>query len=180
MNPRDAGPVFDPEAQTRRDDQREEGSGAEATPAGCRLTLPNTREAVDAAIARFLRHATEAGIPHSTVFGLRLALEEALSNALHHGNANDPARQIHVEYAISPREIVVEIEDEGEGFDPAAVPDPTQEENLQIPAGRGLILMRAYMTSVESLGRGNRVRMRWRAGQERSSQEDRETGRQVR
>lgn len=126
-----------------------------------RLELPSTRPAVDAAIERFLRDAAAAGIGPAHSFGLRLALEEALSNALHHGNGNDPAKTIGFEFSIDPDQITIEVEDEGDGFDPTAVPDPTQEENLQIPAGRGLVLMRAYMASVEFLGPGNRVRMRW-------------------
>jgi serine/threonine-protein kinase RsbW len=130
-------------------------------PRHARLTLSGTRPRLDAAIDQFLRDAAHAGVDSSAMFGLRLALEEALSNALHHGNGGDPAKEIGFEYTISPHEIAIDIEDEGEGFDPAAVPDPTQEENLQIPAGRGLILMRAYMTSVEHPGRGNHVRMRW-------------------
>jgi len=130
-------------------------------PLHVRLKFESTRPAVDAAIERLLRDAAGAGLGPSHAFGLRLALEEALSNALHHGNANDPSRKILVEYTMGPSEIAIDIEDEGSGFDPAAVPDPTQEENLHIPAGRGLVLMRAYMTSVQFLGRGNRVRMRF-------------------
>jgi serine/threonine-protein kinase RsbW len=52
---------------------------------------------------------------------------------------------------------VIEIEDEGEGFDPGDVPDPTADENLERPCGRGIHLMRAFMTSIEYLDRGNRV-----------------------
>jgi serine/threonine-protein kinase RsbW len=56
----------------------------------------------------------------------------------------------------------VEIEDRGPGFDPGAVPDPTLEQNLEIPSGRGLMLMRAYMTSVTFNPAGNRVRLLYR------------------
>jgi serine/threonine-protein kinase RsbW len=53
----------------------------------------------------------------------------------------------------------IEVEDQGEGFDPRSVPDPTAEENIEIPSGRGIMLMRAYMTSVEYLPPGNRLRI---------------------
>jgi serine/threonine-protein kinase RsbW len=155
----ESNPVTD---EAGPDDQKKDGPGrSRATAARRKQNLPSTRAAIDAAIAGFLRDAVDAGVPAGVMFGLRLALEEALSNALHHGNAGDPAKSIRFEYAISPRHVSIEVEDEGEGFDPGTVPDPTQEENLQIPAGRGLILMRAYMKSVEYLGRGNRVRMTW-------------------
>ena len=56
----------------------------------------------------------------------------------------------------------LEIEDEGEGFDPRSVPDPTTVENVEIPSGRGIILMRAFMTDVRFFPPGNRLRMTYR------------------
>ena len=58
---------------------------------------------------------------------------------------------------------VVAVEDEGQGFDPSAVPDPTADENLELPHGRGLVLMRAYMDEVSFNAKGNRVTMRKKA-----------------
>ena len=56
-------------------------------------------------------------------------------------------------------QITIEVEDEGEGFDPGAVPDPTVEENLEIPSGRGIVLMRSFMSEVAYMPPGNRLRM---------------------
>jgi prepilin-type N-terminal cleavage/methylation domain-containing protein len=89
--------------------------------------------------------------------GVRLALEEAIVNGLRHGNGGDPAKCVRVRYRLSPAAVVAEVEDEGQGFDPDAVPDPTLPENLERAGGRGLLLMRHFMTSVQFGGRGNRV-----------------------
>ena len=79
-----------------------------------------------------------------------------------HGNAEDPNKTVTVRYEVTPHEIHLSIEDEGSGFDPGSVPDPTEDENLEIPSGRGIMLMRAYMTSVEIVAPGNRIDMTFR------------------
>jgi serine/threonine-protein kinase RsbW len=94
------------------------------------------------------------------LFAIRLCLEEALINAIKHGNRLDPQKTVEIRYTVDDHAFVVEIEDEGAGFDPASVPDPTLPENLQRPSGRGLLLMRAYMTDCDWLDRGNICRMR--------------------
>ena len=93
------------------------------------------------------------------VFSVRLALEEALVNAIKHGNEMDRSKKVHVSYRLSGDCLEVRITDEGKGFDPADVPDPTAIENLERPCGRGLMLMRHYMTEVEYNATGNSVSM---------------------
>lgn len=95
-------------------------------------------------------------------FAVLTALEEALSNAVVHGNRNDPTKSLTVEYAADAGAVAIVVEDEGPGFDPESVPDPTRPENVDIPSGRGIMLMRAYMTEVEFHPPGNRVRMVFR------------------
>ena len=108
--------------------------------------------------------------PPRDVFGVRLALEEAIVNAIKHGNGMDPEKTIRVSVEVDTSGVVVEVEDEGPGFDPADVPDPTCEENLERPGGRGIMLMRAFMTSVEYNDSGNLVRLeKLRGGDEESS-----------
>ena len=101
----------------------------------------------------------EAGYGEAAAFAIRLALEEALVNGFRHGNKGDPDKQVTVRCSIDPKTVALEVEDEGEGFDPGSVPDPTAEENIEIPSGRGIMLMRAYMSSVEYLPPGNRLRI---------------------
>jgi serine/threonine-protein kinase RsbW len=83
------------------------------------------------------------------VFGVRLSLEEGLMNAIKHGNQQDTSKTVRVLCEVDDIQTYIEIEDEGMGFDPAAVPDPLAEENLDKASGRGLFLMRQYMSRVE-------------------------------
>jgi serine/threonine-protein kinase RsbW len=93
------------------------------------------------------------------IFGVRLALEEALVNAIKHGNQLDRAKMVHISYRFLADRFEIRITDEGTGFDPSDVPDPTAVENLDRPCGRGLMLMRHYMTEVHYNDRGNSVFM---------------------
>lgn len=95
--------------------------------------------------------------PMRDVFGMRLAMEEALVNAIKHGNRMDPGKQVFISCRFQPNEISVVIEDQGDGFDLTQVPDPTEEDNLEKPGGRGIMLIRSFMTSVEYNDRGNRL-----------------------
>ena len=63
---------------------------------------------------------------------------------------------------MSDDEVVIEVEDQGKGFDPESVPDPAEEENIEIPAGRGIVLMKAFMTEIQYNDKGNAVRMVYR------------------
>jgi len=93
------------------------------------------------------------------VFSIKLALEEALVNAIKHGNQMDRTKKVRIAYQLHADRFDVHITDEGPGFDPSDVPDPTAFENLERPCGRGLMLMRHYMTEVAFNERGNSVAM---------------------
>jgi serine/threonine-protein kinase RsbW len=93
------------------------------------------------------------------VFCVQLAMEEALVNAIKHGNREDATKQVRVHCALSAERIRIEISDEGPGFDPTAVPDPTDDSRLEVPCGRGLLLMRSFMSLVEFNAAGNCVVM---------------------
>jgi len=106
---------------------------------------------------RIITLLEELEFPARGIFGVRLALEEALVNAIKHGNGLDPNKQVHVACQISSEKVRIVIEDEGDGFRPQDVPDPTEDENLEKPCGRGIMLMRAFLSVVEYNDRGNRV-----------------------
>ena len=91
------------------------------------------------------------------LFGVRLALEEALVNAIKHGNGMDPDKQVHIDCRFEVDRVRIVIEDEGGGFDVEAVPDPTADENLDKPGGRGIMLMRSFMNRIEYNDLGNRL-----------------------
>jgi len=105
------------------------------------------------------KHLAERRATDQEVFSIRLALEEALVNAIKHGNQLDRAKKVYISYRFLPDRLEVQITDEGLGFDPEDVPDPTAVENLERPCGRGLMLMRHYMTQVNYNARGNSVSM---------------------
>ncbi len=100
-----------------------------------------------------------AGYGDQDVFYIKLAMEEALVNAIKHGNQLDPAKKVFVWYRVGPERFDCKIADEGPGFDPGDVPDPTLPENLDRPCGRGLFLIRRFMTDVTYHGKGNVVTM---------------------
>lgn len=91
------------------------------------------------------------------LFGIRLALEEAVVNAIKHGNGNDPAKSVRIAYQVDDDHVRIEIEDQGPGFNPDEIPDPTLPENLERPSGRGIMLMRSFMNVVQFNDRGNCV-----------------------
>lgn len=106
-----------------------------------------------------LLKVVESRFDPTCCFAIRLALEEALANAFKHGNRGDPQKVVKLDYSVDESEVAIEVEDEGPGFDPRHVPDPTDVENLEIPSGRGIVLMKSFMTAVEFNASGNRVRM---------------------
>ncbi|SFI39226.1 ATP-binding protein [Planctomicrobium piriforme] len=108
---------------------------------------------------RILGMLETQGYSDRDVFGVKLSLEEALVNAIKHGNGMDPEKSVRVYCEVSSQQVLIVIEDEGEGFKPEDVPDPTDDDNLEKPSGRGLMLMRAFMTKVEYNDRGNRVEL---------------------
>ena len=93
------------------------------------------------------------------IFGIRLALEEAVVNAIKHGNCLDCNKQVHVVCRSTSEKIWIKISDQGQGFDPQAVPDCTDDEHIDAPNGRGIMLMRNFMTRVEYNDKGNVVEM---------------------
>ena len=103
--------------------------------------------------------AKQCGYDEDSIFALRLSVEEALSNAIRHGNLYDINKKVDIRYSVSCERIELYVSDEGRGFDPRVVPDPTAPENLEIPSGRGIMLMRVYMNEVEYNERGNQLHL---------------------
>jgi len=115
--------------------------------------LRSAKEPEEQIVSEMISH----GYDRDTIFALRLALEEAITNAIKHGNRNDPTKHIHLRYHVNPDRVVVMVRDEGRGFRRKSLPDPTADENLQRAGGRGLMLMRSYMTKVRYNRVGNEV-----------------------
>ncbi len=123
----------------------------------CRISIPSDTAKGQEVQERIVGELERREYPPRDIFGMRLSLEEGIINAIKHGNRNDPQKSVHIEWYISDEKVRVEIEDEGAGFRPEDVPDPTLEENLERPSGRGIMLMKAFLTLVEYNDRGNRL-----------------------
>jgi serine/threonine-protein kinase RsbW len=123
------------------------------------IVLPSDTSLVRQLQERILAELEAMGLAERDLFGVKLALEEALVNAMKHGNQLDRSKTVRVSYLTRHESFYIRIIDEGDGFDPDDVPDPTLEENLERACGRGLMLMRHYMSEVRFLARGNTVLM---------------------
>ena len=101
----------------------------------------------------------QLGFEDEDLADLHIAIEEGLANAIKHGNQLDASKKVKIEGMVDGNKVRIEIEDEGEGFNPEDVPDPTLDENLDKPSGRGILLMRAFMDTIEYNDKGNRLRI---------------------
>jgi serine/threonine-protein kinase RsbW len=127
------------------------------------LEIRNDRQAIDRAQSEVLAAAEALGYPKASRFAVRLALEEAISNAFRHGHRGLPEdATVRLEYSADEREIRLSVEDKGPGFRPQDVPDPTLDANLEQLSGRGMVLIRAYMAHVAHNATGNRLEMIYR------------------
>ena len=123
------------------------------------IELPSERGASRMIMDELLEQLGVHGWSPSDIFAIHLAAEEAIVNAIVHGNKLDPTKVVRVACVVSPTLARIEVTDEGSGFDPATVPDCRLEERLDAPNGRGVMLMRTFMTRIEYSARGNRVLM---------------------
>lgn len=135
------------------------GNAAAANHAPMTFTIRSDFSAGHDVQRRILDAVEKAGFNSQSTFAIKLALEEALINAIKHGNQLDLKKNVHIEVSISPTVTEITVEDEGPGFDRSCVPDPTLEENLDKCSGRGILLMEAYMNRVEWSQGGRRVHM---------------------
>ena len=124
-----------------------------------KVTIPSDFAASRDVQKAILDEVVRCNYDEGSVFGIKLALEEGMINAIKHGNRFDATKKVHVEYTVTPKQVEIAIEDEGPGFDPCCVPDPTLEENLEKCSGRGILLIGAYMTRVEYQKGGRRLHM---------------------
>jgi serine/threonine-protein kinase RsbW len=101
----------------------------------------------------------ERGIDKSTIFDIRLSIEEAIINAIEHGNKKDESLKVTASFIIDEDKIEIAVEDEGEGFSHTALPDPTKDKNVLRAHGRGVYLFHKLMDRVEYNDKGNRVKL---------------------
>ncbi len=102
---------------------------------------------------------SELGISQDDYGKILVAAMEAVNNAIQHGNKADPAKSVEIEILLEAKSIIVIVTDEGSGFDPLKVPDPTRPENIEEINGRGVFLMSRLADKIEYNSKGNSVKM---------------------
>jgi serine/threonine-protein kinase RsbW len=131
--------------------------GAEARlPILCQVELASPA-AVANAIGMVTDALAKAKFAEKDVTFVQVALHEALANAIEHGHLGNWSEPVSLCCALSGDKLVCQVTDRGPGFNPDDVPDPTAPENLERDSGRGLLLMRAFMSKVCHSERGNCV-----------------------
>ncbi|MCP4900350.1 MAG: ATP-binding protein [bacterium] len=113
------------------------------------LILASRLESIEVAERALLDLCQSVGCGGEDEYWLVTALREALANAVRHGNNEDPRRKVFIQYAIKDLNVEIRVVDQGDGFNPEDVPDPTAPENLLRPSGRGIFYMRQFMSRVE-------------------------------
>jgi serine/threonine-protein kinase RsbW len=112
------------------------------------LILPSRVEAVAEAAAAAARVVSRAGFDDEAAFGVDMAVREAVTNAVLHGNRQDETKSVEVAFTVTPEALEIRVRDRGAGFDPESVPDPTDAQNVLKTSGRGIFFMRTFMDEV--------------------------------
>jgi serine/threonine-protein kinase RsbW len=121
--------------------------------------LPSDLDAGHAAIDQLMAALESAGWIGRDLFHVQMAIEEAVVNAIEHGNKRDAEKQVHILFCVYPNRAEMSVTDQGDGFDHRHIADPTEEERLDKPRGRGVMLIRELMSEAQYNEKGNSVWM---------------------
>jgi serine/threonine-protein kinase RsbW len=124
-----------------------------------REKLSSKLDAVPVLMARVIDMLKETTFTEDERINVRLALEEAIANAIRHGNRMDAALTVEIIIEVNDTSFTATVRDQGQGFDVASLADPTAKENLMKTSGRGVFLMRQLMDSVDFFDGGRGIRM---------------------
>lgn len=122
---------------------------SEVTEIKTEFVLPSRIESIEEAAEKAAEVASRSGIDEAAIFGIDLAVREAVTNAVKHGNKLDETKRVTISFTSSLEDFVITVTDQGGGFNPEDVPDPTNPENLLKTSGRGIFFMRNFMDEVE-------------------------------
>ena len=124
------------------------------------LELPNDLRVIDRAVSYLIDRGQEIGFNQDRLrLNLRVGLTEALANAMLYGNSRDPRKRVRVDAQVAEGVLTIRVTDEGRGFNPAAVSDPTLPRNRKRAGGRGIFLIKKLMDQVEFNESGNSITM---------------------
>ncbi|MHC4293085.1 MAG: ATP-binding protein [Planctomycetota bacterium] len=123
------------------------------------IEIASIPSAIEDICLKIVSELQEQNFTTDDVFSVHLALEEAITNAVKHGNKMDPDKKVKIQYKITSDKVEISITDQGDGFKPDNVPDPRVEENLYKSEGRGLLLIQSFMNQVAFNKSGNCLNM---------------------
>jgi len=123
------------------------------------IKIPSEAKYIKKVSAEILNSLSPYKVDEDGLFAIRLCVEEAVRNAIVHGNRSDRKLPVRIDYSISNDNITIEIEDKGSGFDHKLLRDPTEGDNILRNSGRGVYLMKKLMDSVEFNEAGNKIKM---------------------
>lgn len=124
------------------------------------LKIPSDISCVGRTSGEIIEFVKPYGLTETDIFNVRLSVEEALRNAIEHGNKSNKALPVEVEYCVRDNKLEVTVEDKGNGFDFKKLPDPTEGENMLRESGRGIFLIKRLMDEVTFNRKGNRIVMK--------------------
>ena len=127
-----------------------------------KISISSKIEAIDEAVQKATAFASETGFADEAIFGIDMAVREALANAVKHGNKLDESKEVEITLIRTGEALEIFVRDFGEGFDVREVPDPTNPENLLKASGRGILFMHNFVDKVEweeATGGGTIVKM---------------------
>jgi len=134
-------------------------SAAQALPWQFERRIPSDPDYCAKIVALVLEQLARFKWSNRDVFAIHMAMEESILNAIRHGNRCSPNKQVHIRIQVNQQEFYSCVTDEGEGFKLEEVPDPTLEENLENPSGRGVMLIQTFMDQVVYNEKGNSVQL---------------------
>ncbi len=123
------------------------------------IDIPSVAQEILDVEEAIIEALSQTSFSSTDVFAIRLALDEALANAIRHGNDSDVEKMVSVRFWFDDERITISVRDEGPGFDYSSVPDCTLDDRLELPCGRGLLIMKTYMDSIAFNDCGNEVTM---------------------
>jgi serine/threonine-protein kinase RsbW len=115
------------------------------------LILPSRIEAVAEAAEAAARFVAQLGLGEEIAFGVDMAVREAVTNAVLHGNKQELEKTVELRLESAANALEITVRDHGAGFDPGSVPDPTEAQNLLKTSGRGILFMNTFMDEVQWL-----------------------------
>ncbi len=111
-------------------------------------------------IESFIDNARDQFHLNDDIYGnIMIAVTESVHNAIQHGNHCDSKKNVYLSLSLQENNIKFVIQDEGEGFDPAVLPDPTSPDHIEQPGGRGIFLMKHLCDEIKFLDKGRTVQL---------------------